>query len=226
MSWVRGWRGALALITAIVIFQAHPRGAGKGGLIDRSDESSTMRASALVRELVTTTYPELAGLFIDIREFRSESDYFRTAFAFRRYFFGLPMHYVVRVNPEVWTRQAPEHAIRAILVHELAHVYQLSRGMRVRRFGLVKLVRDKTESRFERWADLQAIERGHADGLRAYREWLYRHVPAKALPEKQRHYFSPAEIGAMVQRAGERPERFAYWRRHVPLSLADIEQSP
>lgn len=76
------------------------------------------------------------------------------------------MRYVIKVNADVWTRQAPEQGIRAILMHELAHVQQLSRGMRVRRLGLVK------------------------------------------------------------RRTRERPDRFQYWRRRVPLSLADIEGAP
>ncbi len=34
-------------------------------------------------------------------------------------------------------------------------------------------------------------------GLKEYRQWLYQHVPAKALAEKKRDYLTPEEIDAL-----------------------------
>lgn len=191
-----------------------------------ADEASVTRTSAIVRELVAISYPELARKRIDIHEFEAESDYFRTTFVIHRFFAFMPMRYVIKVNADVWSRQAPEESVRAILVHELAHVQQLSHGMRVRRLGLMRLLFDRSEARFERTADLIAIERGFGRGLRVYREWLYRNIPPGAERQKRRNYFSPEEIDAIDRRTRERPDLFHYWRRKVPMNLTDIESAP
>lgn len=191
-----------------------------------ADEASVTRAKTIVQELVASSYPKLATKRIDIHEFKAEADYFRTSFVIHRFFDFLPMRYVIKVNADVWSRHAPEESVRAILVHELAHVEQLSRGMRVRRLGLVKLLFGRSEARFERTADLIAIERGFGGGLRAYREWLYRNIPPDAERQKRRNYFSPEEIDAIERRTRERPDLFRYWHRRVPMSLADIENAP
>lgn len=183
-------------------------------------------AETAVRELVQTRFPELARRRIQIRPLAARGDYFRTAFSFRRYFVFAPMRYEIKVNPEVWRQGAPDDGVRAILAHELSHVLQLSRGRRIRRLGLVRLLRERSEAGFERQADLEAIARGFGPGLKAYRAWLYDHVPADVLPEKRAHYFSPAEIDAIERRIAERPDLVTYWRRHPPLSLAEVEAAP
>jgi hypothetical protein len=38
-----------------------------------------------------------------------------------------------------------------------------------------------------------------------------------------RNYFSPDEIAAIQQRLQQEPDLFAYWTRHIPMSLADIK---
>jgi hypothetical protein len=93
---------------------------------------------------------------------------------------------------------------------------------RARLVGLVRLTSKRFTAEFERWADLKAISLGYAEGLREYRRWLYRNVPASKLAEKQRNYFSPDEIDAILSASRERPELIEYWFAHVPLSLNQI----
>jgi hypothetical protein len=176
----------------------------------------------LVSEIIARSFPTLIGIDIRVKPFQSDTDYFRTSFSATRFAAGVKMRYFVLVNPASRTRGAPFEGIQAILAHELAHVEDLTRGKRIRLFGLAGLVSETRTARLERRADLNAIARGYGSGLKAYRAWLYNHVPAEKLAEKRRDYFSPEEIDAILAATAEQPELFDYWLRHVPMSLADV----
>ena len=111
-----------------------------------------------------TSFPELAHVDLRVRSFRSQSDYFRTRFSLSRFLLLMPMRYFVDVNPALFQEQAPSDGVCAILAHELVHVVSLSRGNRIRRLGLVRLLSKRTDcTKFERRADLEAIHRGYGD---------------------------------------------------------------
>lgn len=180
------------------------------------------RASLLLNEIKAASYPELRGADIQVKFFESRSDYFRARFAVPQFLTGRKMRYIVFVNANVFTLQAPDEGVRAILAHELAHVLYFRRRNRLRLFGLVRLASKGFTSRFERWADLQALARGYGEGLKEYRKWLYQNIPAKNLREKKRDYFSPEEIDAIVSSAQRQPELLTYWLEHVPGNLKEI----
>ena len=136
-------------------------------------------ARSLVDEVQKASFPELAGVRIKVRELRSRQDYFQARFG------------TVYANPAVLTLDAPEDGLRAIVAHELSH---LTYYRSVSKWRLLRLMRTKAAIAFEKDADRQAIRRGYAVGLKHYREWLYLHVPATALPMKKRKYLTPAEI--------------------------------
>jgi hypothetical protein len=56
--------------------------------------------------------------------------------------------------------------------------------------------------RFERRADLDAPQRGYAQGLKQYRIWLYHNVSAGVLQERPRDYLTPEEIDAIQRQIG------------------------
>src|SRR5262249_42133778 len=181
-----------------------------------------------VDELIGASYPELRGVEIQFSLFHSDTDFFRTRFGFPQFLFGRRMRYLIRVNPEVRFLQAPEAGIRAILAHELAHILYFKTGNRARLLGLMRLSSKGFTARFERQTDLQAISRGYGEGLKEYRQWLYQQVPDQMLPEKQRNYFSPEEIDAILSLSHRRPELLTYWLKHVPRNLQQVHelQSP
>jgi hypothetical protein len=179
------------------------------------------RTRVLVNEVIASSYPELKGAAIRIEPFRSRSDYFKTRFGIPQYFFGR-MCYLVFVNPRVFELQAPDAGVRAIIAHELAHVLYFKSRNRVRLLGLVRLISKRYTAKFERRSDLKAISLGYGEGLREYRQWLYRNLPATKLVEKQRNYFSPEEIDAILSATRKRPELLDHWVKHVPLSLDQI----
>ncbi len=176
----------------------------------------------IVDEIIQAAYPELAKVDIQIKAFNDDADYFRTLLSFKRFLFGQRMQYFIRVNPRLFELAAPEEGVRAILAHELGHVFEFHQQNRMKLLRLVRLMSKTYTARFERRTDLQAISRGYGAGLKAYRVWLYQHVPAKKLAEKQRNYFSPEEIEAIEMQLKANPSRLAYWFKHVPLKLEDI----
>lgn len=191
-----------------------------------SSETAIKRTRAVVDEIIKAAYPELAKADIQLKTFTSEADYFRTIFSFKRFLFGQRMRYFISVNPRVFELAAPEAGIRAIIAHELGHVYDFHGKNRLRLFGLLRLSSKKYTAQFERRTDLQAIGRGYAEGLKAYRVWLYQHVPAKKIAEKKRNYFSPEEIEAIQIQLKVTPSRLNHWLKHVPLKLEEITAPP
>jgi|SRR5579864_465747 len=181
--------------------------------------------STVIQEVQRTSFPELAHVDLRVRIFRSHADYFRTRFSFSRFLLFMPMQYFTDVNPALFQEQAPSDGVCAILAHELVHIASLSRGNRVRRFSLVRLLSKRQTAKFERRTDLEAIHRGYGDGLKSYREWVYAHIPSDKLPEKRRNYFSPEEIGAIQIFLEKQPKLFEFWRAHVPMSLREIQKN-
>jgi hypothetical protein len=180
-------------------------------------------ARAMILNVRATSFSELAHVDLRVRTFRSPSDFLRTRFSFSRFLLLMPMQYFVDVNPALFQGQALSDGVCAILAHELVHVVSLSRGNRIRRFGLVRLLSKRQTAKFERRTDLEAIHRGYGDGLKSYCEWVYAHIPPHKLPEKRRNYFSPDEIGAIQILLEKRPELFGYWNAHVPMSLQEVQ---
>jgi hypothetical protein len=246
LSGLSGWRVAIALVGlffATVASQCQSEGAalipgcpisdqhalaghspiGNSNSEPGETDVAIGAASAVILDLRGTSFSELAHIDLRVRTFRSQSDYLRTRFSFSRFLLFLPMQYFVDVNPALFQEQAPSDGVCAILAHELVHIVSLSRGNRIRRFGLVRLLSKRQTTKFERRTDLEAIHRGYGDGLRSYRKWIYAHISPNKLPEKRRNYFSPEEIGALQILLQERPELFGYWRRHVPMNLQEIQ---
>jgi hypothetical protein len=189
----------------------------------QAPESAVQRAEHIIREVIKDSYPELTNADVRVETFSSKSDYFRTSFSYRRFLFGLRMRYYIKVNPRFAELNAPEVGIRAILAHELGHVYDFQRKNRLRLFGLLRLASKGYTASFERWTDLQAIQRGYSEGLKAYRRWLYDHIPASKLAEKHRNYFSPEEIDLLQTKLKQNPALMKQWLNHVPMNLKEIE---
>ena len=182
-------------------------------------------ASHALHEIRASSFPELARIGLRVRAFRSQSDYFRTRFSVSRFLLLMPMRYFVDVNPALFLGPPAADGVCAILAHELAHVASLSRGNRIRRLGLVRLMSQRYTVKFERGADLEAIHRGFGDGLKTYRTWVYTHIPASKVQEKRRNYFSPEEITAIQVKLQEQPDLFQYWSRHMPTNVQEIQQT-
>ena len=200
---------------------ADDQAAAPGG--EANDSIAAVRPE--IQRVGRSSFPELVHIDLRVRAFRSQSDYFRTRFSWSRFLLLMRMRYFVDVNPALFQRQAPSDATCAIVAHELAHVASLSRGNRIRRLGLIRLISERYTVKFERGADLEAIHRGYGDGLKAYRNWVYNHIPPDKRQQKLRTYLSPEEITAIQVKLQEQPDLFEYWKRHVPTNLQEIQRT-
>jgi len=144
------------------------------------------------------SYPEIAARDLDVKRLVSESDYFNARFSIGRMITCRRMRYSILANERLATLDAPAEGVRAIVAHELAHVAYYRSGPRVRLLGLVRLVNPAARARFERAADREAIRRGYGPGLKAYRVWLYGHIPKDKVSAKKRDYLTPDEIDAIL----------------------------
>lgn len=192
---------------------------------DDGEKAAVAETSCIVAEIVKKSFPELREARISVKTFHSTSDYFRSRFSFSRFLTFRRLHYIVFVNPQIFEKDAPPGAIRAIVAHELAHTAYYRRHNRFELFGLVALESKSFVARFERAADLQAIKRGYGAGLKKYREWLYRNIPATKITHKKRDYFSPEEIDLILTAIKEQPDLIDFWIKNVPRDLREIESS-
>ncbi len=165
------------------------------------------------------SFAEIARKDIRIGAFHGSADYLQTRFHVGRFFLPVPMRYYIEVNPALFDRAAPEAAVCAMLAHELGHAAELGRGSRLRVFGLIRMLSKRYTARFERRTDLVAIERGYAEGLIAYRNWVYANIPASAAAQKRRNYFAPDEIEVIARHLREDPKLAERWRRNPPRDL-------
>ena len=184
------------------------------------------KTQTIITEIVEKSYPELKKAKINVRMFESNANYFQSQFSLTRFLTCQKLRYNLYVNPEVFNKNAPEQAIRAILAHELAHVLYYSERNRFELLGLVSLIDKSFTAKFERRADLEAIARGYGAGLIKYRRWLYQNIPAKNLDEKKRNYFSPEEIEKMLEILKQKPQMIDVWRKKVPHSFGEISDKP
>jgi hypothetical protein len=176
-------RGAVLLVAVALLAQAQTK--------------APEWAERLVREVRSSSFPELLDRDIRVLQSSGSSDYFQARFSIWRFLAVRRMHYVIRVNSAAALIAAPEEGKRAIIAHELAHVAYYANGSRLRLIGLIRLASPGFRERFEKRADLEAVQRGYAQGLKQYRIWLYLHVSGGVLQEKRRDYLTPEEIDAM-----------------------------
>ncbi len=211
---------------------------GADGATPRDDASAATlqdpgQVEALIASIVDTSFPELSGVRITLAPLSSPSVYFASQphagswlspFAKTRY--------LIRVNPRVYDADPsvpplPLQAAEAILAHELAHTLGYVEGgsAGILRAGLEQLSL-RSLIRSERRTDLVAVSRGYADGLVAYRRWIYPTLNAEQEERKRAIYLSPEEIHAIVVLLEQDPDRLDGWLSDPPRSLRALTPDP
>ena len=154
---------------------------------------------ALMQEVRTELFPELATIPLSLVELDSETDFFQANLDFGTVNEPpLERAYRVLYNPRLFDNGPSQPAIAAILAHELTHIldYTQMESSELVEFGIWYATSDVAE--YERETDESALWLGCAEGLTDYRIWLYDNIPADAVPDKERTYFTPDEIEAWV----------------------------
>jgi hypothetical protein len=184
-------------------------------------------AAQIIRPVVDSvrgaSFPELANADIAIYSLESDYVYLEARFSVSSYF-GRRLRYMIFFNPEAMRRGLPTDGLRAIVAHELAHINYYENQSRMGILSLVRLLVPASNARFERKADLDAIALGYAPGLRSYRLWLYRNIPADRVSDKKRDYYAPAEIDALLAAQKTRSGIMSTFMRCVPRNLSEIRE--
>ena len=186
-------------------------------------QSALDRTRVLIERIRTASYPELKAAQIQVRSFESASDFFRARPRIPDFFLRKKLRYVIQVNPKACELQVPEYGVKAIMAHELSHVAYLKKRNRLRLLAMVPFLSGGFVRDFERRADMEAISRGYGEGLKAYRQWLYQHIPQKSLAEKRRNYFSPEEINSILLRIRQCPHLLDYWLKKPPRNPPEVQ---
>jgi hypothetical protein len=210
---MKGFFGIIFLAAAVLTFP--------GNAFSQPPET-VEQTKRIVAEIVEESFPELRRTNIEIKTFRSASNFYKSQFSIARFLTFRKLGYVILVNPEVYRLAAPADGIRAILAHELAHLLYYKRKTRFQLLGLARLAGRDFTSDFERKADLETIARGYGEGLKAYRKWLYENIPAKEIEAKKRNYFAPDEIDSILRILRDKPEMLGVWRKRAPRNRQEI----
>ena len=187
-------------------------------------QSASERTGLLVERIRTSSYPELQATQIQVRSFKSASDFFRARPRIPDFFVKKNLRYVVLVNPRAYELEVPEDGVEAIIAHELSHVAYLKKRNRLKHLALLRLLSGSFVRDFERRTDLEAISRGYGEGLKVYRHWLYQHIPQKNLVEKRRDYLCSEEIDAILLRIRQCPQLLDSWLKKPPRNLQEVHR--
>ncbi len=162
-----------------------------------ADEADIIALVASARE---GFFPTLEGVSLEVTTTESPDTYFVANLDLATISEEpLERDYRVLYNPALFDDPPVRIAAGAILVHELKHVLDYT-GMDTAElvdFGLW-YASGEDISAYEKQTDEYALEAGCAEGLSAYREWIYTHIPEEDLEEKMSTYYTPEEIAAWV----------------------------
>ncbi len=155
---------------------------------------------ALVESAREGFFPTFGELSLEVVTMESEDSYFVANLDLATLSEApLERDYRVLYSPALFADPPSRLAVGAILVHELKHVLDYT-GMEsdeLVEFGLW-YASGEDISDYEKQTDEYALTSGCAEGLSAYREWVYAHIPAEDLQEKLDTYYTPEEIAAWV----------------------------
>lgn len=167
---------------------------------------------ALLDATRAATFPDLDGVAIgaepveDLQFFRAWTEIETVGLDD-----GRARTYTVQYDPVVLSDPPAPAALAAVLTHELGHVHDYvgMTGEELLEFAAWYGSQDPAESDglrdYERATDEQALERGCGAALAEMRTWIYAHSEGEVLADKQRNYYSPAEIEAWMEANGPCP---------------------
>ena len=181
---------------------------------------------ALLKKIVAEQYPKLVGKELRVKTFTSDDTYFQSRPQIGSVLnpFGKTC-YNILVNEKVFEAELPMEAAEAILAHELGHTLSYVEGGIGGMLGtLLNQGHKHNLAKEERHTDLEAIERGYADGLIKYREWIYPRLSPSDLTDKQRTYLSPDEIRTIADAVEEDPTLMAAFKSNPPTSLEAVHK--
>jgi len=177
----------------------------------------------IIDKLKSDSFPELLNTRIELGSVESDSVFLESRPKLFSLFWPFKIRYLVNINPKLYEAELPLFALEGILAHELAHTsFYISKG----RFGtimtgLVFLNHDKHVA-FERSTDIDAITRGYGEGIKMYRQIMFRNLSQAQKKIKAERYYTDEEIDSLVAAHQNYPELRDMWMKNPPLNLNSI----
>ena len=177
----------------------------------------------LIDNIKNESFPELSNIKIQLSTFESDFAFLTSRPITYSLFLPFKVKYKIGINRKLFTFKLPLFALEGILAHELAHTsFYVVKGRLRTIFTGVAILHHHENIEFERRTDIDAITRGYGEGIKAYREVLYRELSDEQIAKKNERYFSPEEIDALVAAYADYPELRDIWLRNPPLDLVSI----
>lgn len=151
-------------------------------------------------EVARSAYVSLDGVAINLFALSSSSVFFQANLDITTIEEPpLERSYSLQYNPALFDDPPSRAAVGAILVHELKHILDYTEMSAEELVDFTVWYLSEDVSEYERATDEYALEAGCGEGLIAYREWLYDHIPPDAIASKRRDYYTPEEIEAWME---------------------------
>jgi hypothetical protein len=145
-------------------------------------------------------YPELAVNLVTLDPTDSPEDYFVMSVDLGEGSgSGDERAFLLRYSTVQFADPMPYSGLGAILVHELKHAVDFRDMSSQQLVDFALWYSEGDYASYERETDEAVLEAGCGQGLIDFRLWLYDHVDAETLLEKQRDYYTPEEIAAWME---------------------------
>jgi hypothetical protein len=143
--------------------------------------------------------PALNEKRIKIREFESDDYYLKTFFKLGHILKDRRTYYI-DLNTKIYSCAPSLKALEAIVAHEIQHIqdYRDMNPLQLIKLG-IQMIRKKTRSSYERSTDFSVMKLGYSQGIKEYREWIYKRLNQKSLNKKKCFYYTPEEINRYMQ---------------------------
>jgi hypothetical protein len=143
--------------------------------------------------------PALNENRIEIREFKNDEYFLKTFFKLGHILKDKKTYYI-DINTNIYHCAPSEKALEAILAHEIQHIqdYKDMNSLELIKLG-IKMLKKKTRSEYERSTDFKIMHIGLSQGIKEYREWIYKKLNTKGLNKKRCYYYTPEEINRYMQ---------------------------
>lgn len=160
-------------------------------------KSSREDIRELIDQLIKEEFPELEYVNLSIRFFKSDAYYLATwikPFSIVR----KPKNrgYIVKINENLFDCPPPRAALKAIMIHELQHIYDyytMKSGKLINLIASIGLSH-KERAIYERNTDLETMKKGYTKGLMEYRKWIYAKISGTDLLTKKLFYWTPCQM--------------------------------
>lgn len=143
-------------------------------------------------------FPELVQSYEDgkikIREFTNDEYFLKTMFKLG-HIFKKDRKMFLDINTKLYDCAPPKSALIGILAHELSHLQDYRKRGFIGAAGIgLRMITKKGRSRYERLTDLYIIKNNLSQGIKDYRNWIYKRLDKNQLKKKECFYYTPAEI--------------------------------